>query len=73
VLQSFLNDMMDLESRRSEEAVVNGQSDPDAWGELVMARAQTGEVLDLDPELYWEGIYNWFRSRGVDPHAIYNR
>jgi hypothetical protein len=20
----------------------------------------------MDPELFWEGIYSWFRSRGVD-------
>jgi hypothetical protein len=24
----------------------------------------------MDPELFWEGIYLWFRSRGVDPHPM---
>jgi hypothetical protein len=39
---------------------------PSAWGHLVIARAQTGEVLTMDPEAFWSGIHQWFRSRGVD-------
>ena len=40
--------------------------DPAAWGELVMGRADNGDVLDVDPELFWERVYRRFRSRGVD-------
>jgi hypothetical protein len=40
--------------------------EPEAWGELVMGRSETGEVLEMDPELFWERIYRWFRSRGTD-------
>jgi len=40
--------------------------DPNAWGELVLSRADSGEVLYVDPELFWDGVYRWFRSRGVD-------
>jgi len=24
----------------------------------------------MDPELFWEGIYLWFRSQGIDPHPL---
>jgi hypothetical protein len=39
---------------------------PEAWGELVLSRADTGEVITIDPERFWERVYRWFRSRGVD-------
>src|SRR5260370_7315568 len=43
--------------------------DPQQWGKLVLSRAQQGgDVLDIDPETYWDGLYYWFRSRGLDPH-----
>jgi hypothetical protein len=44
------------------------QREPDLWGQLVLSRSQSGDVLTVDPELYWDGIYFWFRSRGNDPH-----
>ena len=44
------------------------QRDPEQWGKLVLTRLPTGEVVHVDPEPYWDGIYYWFRSRGVDPH-----
>ena len=45
------------------------QRDPRHWGQLVLSRAQRGgDVLDIDPEIYWDGIYYWFRSQGRDPH-----
>jgi hypothetical protein len=50
----------------SSEPVDEARRNPVYWGELVSARASTGEVLTMDPRLYWEGIFNWFRSRGVD-------
>ena len=31
-------------------------SAPEEWGELVIARSESGDVLDVDPQLYWEGI-----------------
>jgi hypothetical protein len=39
---------------------------PEAWGDLVMDRSDTGDVLSIDPELFWERVYHWFRSRGID-------
>ena len=45
---------------------VGDERDPEAWGELILSRADTGEVLTIAPELYWDGVYRWFRSRGVD-------
>ena len=68
VLRDFLNDMAGLETWREGSAVAEDKRNPAAWGELVIARAKTGEVLTMDPELFWEGIYLWFRSQGVDPH-----
>ena len=70
VLRDFLNNMAGLDRWRSLPPVGNGQRHTGAWGELVMARAPTGEVITMDPELFWEGIYCWFRSRGVDPHPM---
>jgi len=70
VLRDFLNNMADLDIWRSLHPVGNDKRNPGAWGELVMARAPTGEVITMDPELFWEGIYLWFRSRGVDPHPM---
>ena len=74
-LRDFLNDMAALAAWRQRpvdpvDPVNSGQRNPEAWGELVMARAPTGEIITMNPELYWEGIYLWFRSRGVDPHAM---
>ena|SRR5665213_3485331 len=40
--------------------------DPNAWGILVISRSEAGQIIDMDPELFWNGIYEWFRSRGVD-------
>jgi len=42
------------------------QRDPRVWGDLVVSRSDAGEISFLDPELFWEGVYRWFRSRGVD-------
>lgn len=46
--------------------VDRGNRDPDKWGELVLSRADSGEVITIDPELFWERIHKWFRSRSVD-------
>src|SRR5437763_16127720 len=36
--------------------------DPDRWGELVLSRAESGEVISIDPELFWEQVHRRFRS-----------
>ena len=66
VLSTFLNRVADLPALQAERSVPPDKLDPAAWGRLVIARGPAGEVLSMDPELYWEGIYTWFRSRGVD-------
>lgn len=68
-LADFLNDMTELQSSGGRLETGVDQRDPLGWGELVLARAQPGgDVLHIDPEIYWDQIYYWFRSRGVDPH-----
>ena len=68
VLHDFLTDMRALPAMRGDHEVAGERRNPEPWGALVMARADSGEILEMDPQLFWEGIYNWFRSRGVDPH-----
>ena len=71
VLSKMLTDMGDLSTWRGGHAIDNDQRSPEAWGDLVIARANTGEVITMEPERFWDGIYYWFRSRGVDydtPH-----
>ena len=46
--------------------VEGGDREPEAWGELVLGRTESGEVVTVDPELFWTGVTRWFRSRGVD-------
>src|SRR5256885_3094926 len=38
------------------------RSSPQEWGNIVMSRSDEGDVLWVDPALYWEGIAYWFRS-----------
>ena len=70
LLRVFLNDMVALDTGGSRQSVEGEKQNPDAWGELVISRASTGEVIDMDPERFWDGIYTWFRSRGVDPNLV---
>ena len=69
IIADFLNDMERLEAASDRlESDIN-KRDPQQWGELVLARAQQGgDVLEIDPEIYWDQIYYWFRAHGVDPH-----
>ncbi len=46
--------------------VNGGLRNPSEWGDLVLSRTDAGEVIFVDPELFWDGVYRWFRSRGVD-------
>ena len=66
LLSRFLTDMGELSAWQGGEAVDGDRRNPEAWGDLIIARAATGEVITMDPERYWDGIYAWFRSRGVD-------
>jgi hypothetical protein len=66
ILSKLLTTPGDFEAWRSDMTVNSDRQDPSAWGELVIARAATGQVITMDPELFWEGVYDWFRSRGVD-------
>jgi len=67
VISRFLTEQLqDLETWRGESQADGEKRNPDNWGELVISRASTGEVLATDPELLWQGIYLWFRSHGVD-------
>ena len=71
VLSNFLADMSDMNTWRGGRSVDEDKRNSEGWGELVIARTNTGEVITINPQLYWEGIYSWFRSRGVDydtPH-----
>jgi len=80
LLTDFLNDVVGLDAysdAKSDAKSTNGvdysQRSPQGWGELVIARSDTGDVLSIDPQLYWEGIAYWFRSRGRDPHPYHAR
>jgi hypothetical protein len=64
VLAQFLTDCAELEAFALNDSLET--SDAAEWGQLVLARGAAGEVLEVEPELFWHGIYAWFRSRGVD-------
>lgn len=72
LLTSFLNDMEELESQAAS-LLDTSEGTPGNWGNLVLARAGSGEVLTIDPELYWEGVAYWFRAGGRDPHLWKDR
>jgi hypothetical protein len=65
-LGNLLTEMGELESWLGERAVAEDKRDPSAWGDLVISRASSGEIITMDPERFWNGVYEWFRSRGVD-------
>ena len=64
LIADFLNEMTDL----SDADTGKESTATEYWGNLVLSRSSEGDVLDVDPQLYWEGIAFWFRSRGGDPH-----
>ena len=66
VLSRLLTDMGNLRTWDIGQEIKGDKLSPDSWGRLVIARSETGEVIDMDPEKFWDGIYVWFRSRGVD-------
>lgn len=69
-LSRFLTDMGDLNTWRGQRSIDGGRRDPAAWGRLVISRAQSGEIITMDPERFWDGVYLWFRSRGVDYDSV---
>lgn len=73
-LTDFLNDMTDLDTPGADLETGVDERDPLQWGRLVLSRAQPGgDVLEIDPEIYWDQIYYWFRSLGLDPHPMRRR
>src|SRR5215510_2200035 len=68
LLADFLNEMTGLEAHKDRGKLDISQRDPQQWGGLVIARSESGDVMRIDPELYWDRVNYWFRSRGEDPH-----
>ena len=66
ILNNFLTSMSGLRSWHSDHAVEGEKHHPEPWGALVISRAETGEIIDMDPQRFWNGVHIWFRSRGVD-------
>jgi hypothetical protein len=66
ILSRMLTEMSDLWAWRGQGPIEGEKRDPESWGTLVIARGSGGEVLEVEPELFWKGIYQWFRSHGVD-------
>src|SRR5688572_11629443 len=58
LLTDFLNDMAGLDMVALEATTGNGvdytQRPPQEWGDLVMSRSDAGDVLSVNPQLYWE-------------------
>jgi hypothetical protein len=68
LLKDFLNDMEELQGKAPPNEVSSPNRYPEEWGALVIARSEDGDVLLVDPQLYWEGVAYWFRAHGDDPH-----
>ena len=68
LLEDFLNDMTEVGSQDGARQVDDDERDPAGWGELIIARTDTGKITIVDPGRYWHRIAYWFRSRGHDPH-----
>jgi hypothetical protein len=66
VLFEFLEPYPKVGSWRGDRTIDSPMLAPEAWGELIMARQESGEIITMNPEEFWAGIHIWFRSRGVD-------
>ena len=67
-LKAYLAVSGDLERWRGSIAwqpIDRDNGDPDTWGELVVSRADSGEIIYLEPALFWERVHRCFRARGV--------
>jgi len=67
-LTDFLNEMEESRNRSSRAPDGIIAEAPEDLGDLVVARSDDGEVLWVNPELYWERVGAVFRARGDDPH-----
>ena len=65
-LSKMLTTPGELSTWSSDRPLEPEEHDPAVFGELVISRAEAGQVMWIDPERFWDGIYKWFRSRGVD-------
>lgn len=72
LLSKMLTQPGDLRKWSNEKPLEAVDRDPETWGELVISRSEEGEILVMDPELFWNGVYEWFRSRGID-YDVYLR
>lgn len=73
LLSDFLNLMTGLDAHVRRAVTDDGRRDPEEWGRLVIARSDDGDVLRIDPELYWDRVAHWFRSQGGDPNPWQRR
>ena len=72
LLKTYLAVTGTLDSWKSAmtwHTVDDGNRDPDRWGELVLSRSENGDVIWIEPELFWESVHRWFRSKGEDYSA----
>ena len=68
LLSDFLNLMASLDAHGRRSIADDAQRDPEEWGQLVIARSDDGDVIRIDPELYWDRVAHWFRTQGGDPN-----
>ena len=66
VLHDFLSIFPNVAAWRGDRPIEAQMREPEAWGTLIMARAESGDIITVDPEAFWTGVHIWFRSRGVD-------
>ena len=69
LLENFLNDMDQYGSEDNKVSIEAELENPQQWGGLVIARSDSGDVVGVDPELYWDRVTYWFRAQGKDPHS----
>ena len=68
MLRDFLNEMIEVRALTTAGFDAN-VADPSDFGILVISRSAEGDVLWVDPELYWSAISTVFRAHGEDPHV----
>lgn len=71
-LADFLNDMSEISSHLISSANAE-EKQAEEWGDLVAARSEEGDVLFVEPEMFWDRIAAVFRSHGKDPHPWRSR
>jgi hypothetical protein len=67
-IADFLNDMETLDTVFTGLESTIDQRELQQWGQLVLGRTPEGDILYINPELYWDAIYYYFRAHGTDPH-----